>query len=145
MGLFDRVKAMLGGTATGDDRDGDGDGDGAVEEIPLDADTRRQQLDELEEALRVLARAMAANEQLMANPGWRGRVDDLRFAANEAAQLGRTGFDRAALHDLAAEVRPLYGSGPVPDEYAPYVDQHERVLVAVDALRAPLPSESPPG
>jgi hypothetical protein len=138
MGLIDRVKAMLG-TAAADET-----GDGAVGEVTVDAAARQVQLDELEEALRALARAMAANEELMANPGWRGRVDDLRFAANEAAHLGRSGFDRAALHDLAAEVRPLYAAGPVPAEYAPYQVQHERVLAAVAALRDPLPSESPP-
>ena len=137
MGLIERMKARLAGSAARE-------GDDVVDQIPLDADARRQQLDELEEALRTLARAMAANAELMANPGWRGRVDDLRFAANEAAKVGRAEFDRAALHDVAAEVRPLYGGGPVPDEYAPYVAEHDRVLAAVAALRAPLPSESPP-
>lgn len=137
MGLIERMKARLAGSAASE-------GDDVVDQIPLDADARRRQLDELEEALRTLARAMAANAELMANPGWRGRVDDLRFAANEAAQIGRSEFDRAALHDVAAEVRPLYGDGPVPGEYAPYVAEHDRVLAAVAALRAPLPSESPP-
>ena len=138
MGLIDRVKAMLGGADAGDSDDD-------VPDLPLDVATRRAQLDELEEALRVLARAMASHAELMVNPGWRGRVEDLRFAANEAAQLARSEFTRAALDDLAAEVRPLYGSGPVPAEYAPYRAEHDRVLAAVAALRAPLSSEQPPG
>lgn len=135
MGLIDRVKAMFGESA---------DSDEVVAGPPVDVEARRTQLDELDEALRVLARAMAADDELMRNPGWRGRVDDLRFAAGEASRLSRTEFDRAALHDLAAEVRPLYGPGDVPAEYAPYQAEHERVLAAVAALRAPLPSESAP-
>ncbi|HSI93030.1 MAG TPA: hypothetical protein VK925_05985 [Jiangellaceae bacterium] len=134
MGLMDRVKAMFGEAAEAEDA--------PVEELPLDVEVRRAQLDELEDAVRSLARAMAAKTDLMANPGWRGRVEDLRFAANEAAQLSRSGFDRAALHDVAAEVRPLYGPGEVPAEYAPFRAEHERVLAAVDALRGSLPSES---
>lgn len=134
MGLMDRVKAMFGDSAE--------DEDAAVEELPLDVEVRRAQLDELEDALRTLARAMAANNDLMANPGWRGRVEDLRFAANEAAQLSRSGFNRAALHDVAAEVRPLYGPGEVPAEYAAFQAEHDRMLAAVGALRADLPSES---
>ncbi len=110
--------------------------------LPVDLPARRAQLDELENALRELARAMAADQDRMANPGWRGRVDDLRFAAAEAAKLSRTEFDRGALHDVAAEVRPLYGQGKVPPEYAPYQVQHERVLAAAAALREPLPTEA---
>jgi hypothetical protein len=136
MGLLDRVKAMLGHSV-------DDEEDEAVAAVaPVDVEARRSQLDELEEALRSLARAMAANGTLLANPGWRGRVDDLRFAANEAARLSHAGFDRVALQDLAAEVRPLYRSGEVPPEYAPFQAEHERVQAAVGALRSPLPSES---
>jgi hypothetical protein len=133
MGLIDRLKGLFGG------------GDGAAEppaEIPIDVETRRTQLDQLESALQALARAMAADESRMVNPGWSGRVEDLRFAAHEAGKLKRGDFDRAALQDLAAEVRPLYGGGPVPDEYAPFRAEHDRVLAAVSALRSSLPSES---
>lgn len=133
MGLFDRVKELFSG--------------GGAElppDLPLDVDTRQAQLDELENALRALARAMAADIGRMSNPGWQGRIEDLRFAADEAARLSRHGFDRAALHDLAATVRPLYGPGTVPDEYAAYADEHERVMEAVRQLRAELPSERPP-
>ncbi|WP_123788554.1 hypothetical protein [Phytoactinopolyspora halophila] len=132
MGLFERVKELFNG--------------GGVEtppDLPLDVEARRAQLAELEDALRALARAMAADRDRMVNPGWAGRVEDLQFAANEAARLGKEGFDRAALHDLAAEVRPLYGTGAVPDEYAAYVDEHERVMTVVEKLRTPLPGEAP--
>ena len=138
MGLFDRVKAAFGG----------GDHQSAEQvdiiEAPLDVDSRRAQLDELSAALTALVQSMSANADRMRNPGWRGRVEDLRFGAAEAARLSRRGFDRAALLDLAAEVRPLYGRGPVPPEYAPYQSEHERVTAAAQALRTPLPSESGP-
>jgi hypothetical protein len=141
MGLLDRMKAALGGRDDAGERTAGG-GDAA--ELPLDADARRAQLDDLEQALRTLARAMAADEARMANPGWSGRVADLRYAADQAGRLSREGFDRAALYDLAAEVPLLYGRGTVPPDYVGYQAAHERVFVAVEALRAPLPSESGP-
>lgn len=109
--------------------------------LPVDLPARRAQLESLENALRELARAMVGDEERMTNPGWRGRIDDLRFAANEANKLSRTEFDRAALQDLAAEVRPLYGPGEVPEEYAPYQTEHDRVIAAAAALRERLPTE----
>lgn len=135
MGVLDRLKGLLGNTAD----------DEVIVEAPVDREARRIQLNELEQALRELARSMAAETELMANPGWRGRVDDLRFAANEAAHVSSTEFDRTALYDIAAEVRPLYGSGDVPPEYLPYQAEHERVISAAAALRAPLDSESTAG
>lgn len=138
MGLLDRVKAAFGG------RDQETAMPVEIAEAALDVDARRAQLDELSAALTVLVRAMSADGDRMRNPGWLGRIEDLRFGAAEAARLSRRGFDQAALLDLAAEVRPLYGSGPIPPEYAPYQAEHERVTAAAQALRAPLPSESGP-
>jgi len=138
MGLLDRVKAALGST---DDK---GEPQGEALELPLDVDARRQQLAELEIAISALTREMSSDAQRMLNPGWRGRVEDLRHGAAQAARLTRRGFDRAALLDLAAEVRPLYGAGPVPPEYVLYQAAHERVVAATEAVRAPLPSESGP-
>jgi hypothetical protein len=135
MGLLDRMKAAFGGSSEG--------GDEPVE-LPLDVEARRAQLDDLEAALRTLARDMAGDESRMANPGWSGRVADLRFAADEAGRLSRQGFDRAALYDLAAQVPLLYRPGAAPPDYVPYHAAHERVFRAVEALRAPLPSESEP-
>jgi hypothetical protein len=138
MGVLDRVKSLF--VKTGNDDDDE------IVEAPVNVVARRAQLDELEKALRTLARAMAASEDRMANPGWRGRVEDLRFAADEAAQLSRSDITRAALHDVAAEVRTLYGPNrPVPAEYAPYQAEHDRVVAAAAALRAPLSTESGSG
>jgi hypothetical protein len=138
MGLLDRVKAAFGG------QDGDSE-DQPAADLPVDVDARRAQLAELTAALTELTRAMSSDQARIANPGWRGRIEDLRFAAAEASRLNRRGFDRAALLDLVAEVRPLYGPGPVPPEYTTYQIAHERVVAAAQVLRAPLPSESGPG
>ncbi|WP_166348557.1 hypothetical protein [Phytoactinopolyspora limicola] len=135
MGVLNRVRELF--NRSDDDAE-------TAPEIQLDLEARRAQLAELEDALRTLARAMADEQSRMRNPGWRGRVDDLRFAANEAGRLAHEGFDLAALHDLAAEVRPLYGRGVVPPEYQPYVTEHERVLAATERLRADMPSERGP-
>ncbi|HSK26765.1 MAG TPA: hypothetical protein VK894_07640 [Jiangellales bacterium] len=137
MGLLDRLRG----------RDPEDDGAAAVEapEPPLDAETRGAQLDALEQALRTLSRAMADDAHI-ANPGWSGRVDDLRFAANEAGRLSHEGFTRADLLDLVNQVRPLYppGLATPPAEYAAYAEMQAQVLDAVAALRAPLATEQPP-
>ena len=133
MGLLDRLRGR-----------GEDDGDDEVPpEPPLDVDARRAQLDDLERALRTISRAMAAETARMANPGWRGRVEDLRFAANEAGRLSNEGFTRAELLDLANQVRPLYALSldQPPQEYLPYADQQAVLLAAAAALRTPLPSE----
>lgn len=132
MGLFDRVRAAFGAT---------GQAGAVTAELRLDTEARRAQLGELEQALRALSGQMAARDDLMRNPGWRGRVEDLRFAADEAARLSRTEFGRVELHDLAALVRPLYTPGGVPEEYVPYRAAHDRVLAAVAAIREPLAGE----
>jgi hypothetical protein len=133
MGLLDRLRGR---------REDDGD-DEVPPEPPLDVDARRAQLDDLERALRTISRAMAAETARMTNPGWRGRVEDLRFAANEAGRLSNEGFTRAELLDLANQVRPLYAPSldQPPQEYLPYADQQAVLLAAVAALRTPLPSE----
>lgn len=112
-------------------------------EVPIDVAARQQQLIELDDALRRLARAMAADQARMANPGWAGKVADYRTVAADAARMERDGFDRAALTDLASQVVPLYAAGRAepPPEYAAVLAEHERVMAAVQALRETLPSE----
>lgn len=132
MGLIDRLRGRR-----------EDEEDDVPPEPPLDVDARRVQLDDLERALRTISRSMAAETARMTNPGWRGRVEDLRFAANEAGRLSNEGFTRAELLDVANQVRPLYApsSSQPPQEYLPYADQQAALLAAVAALRSPLPSE----
>jgi len=134
MGILDRLR----GRHT-EDTEG-----GPVVEPPIDREARRAQLDELEESLRQLARAMADRPERMSNPGWRGRVEDYRYAANEAAHIARREFQRSEVLDIVNQIRPLYPPGVVAPspEYLPFEAEQTRLLGALHALRQPLPSES---
>lgn len=137
MGLMDRLR---GGRKTSPDSD---EGDDHGTPPPVDLEARGAQLIELDDALRSLARGLAADADRMRNPGWAGRVADYRTVAADAAAMERDGFDRAALTDLANQVVPLYRPGAaVPPEYVAVAGAHDRALAAADALRAVLPSES---
>jgi hypothetical protein len=133
MGLLDRLRGRRG------------DDESAVTEPPFDRDARREQLNELENALRMLARAMAEVPGRMDNPGWRGRVEDYQWAAMETFQLSQRDFRRADVLDLINQIRPLYSPNAVapPAEYLPFEAQQSRLLAAIQALRLPVPSESP--
>ena len=138
MGLMDRFRA---GRQPREDAEED---TGAPP--PVDEAARREQLIELDDALRRLARNLAADADRMRNPGYALRVSDYREVAAEAARLERDGFDRAALTDLANQVVPLVRGGvELPPEYAAVADDHQRVMDAAEALRAVLPSEEAPG
>jgi hypothetical protein len=139
VGLLDRLR----GAGRGGDEDGEDDGGTPP---PVDAAARSAQLIELDDALRALARSLAADTDRMRNPGYAQRVADYRSVAAEAARLEREGFDRAALTDLANQVVPLTrGDAPLPPEYAAVAEPHSRVQAAAAALRAVLPSEDQPG
>jgi hypothetical protein len=109
---------------------------------PVDHAARSRQLIELDDALRALARGLAADTDLMRHPGYALRVSDYRSVAAEAARLERDGFDRADLTDLANQVVPLHrGDAPLPAEYAAVAEPYARVVAATEALRAVLPDE----
>lgn len=136
MGLMDRLRA--GRQGSGQDSEED-----FGTAPPVDVAVRSQQLIELDDALRTLARGMAADTERMRNPGWAGKVADYRAVAADAAALERDGFDRAALTDLANQVVPLYRAGAAaPPEYAEVLDLHARAMDAADALRAVPASEN---
>lgn len=138
MGLLDRFRSPRQGSDESEEDFGT--------PPPVDVEARSAQLIELDDALRALARGMAADQTRMRNPGWAGKVSDYREVAADAAALERDGFDRTALTDLVNQVVPLYrAGGPLPDEYAAVAEQHERVMQAADALRSVLPSEQEPG
>jgi hypothetical protein len=135
MGLLDRLR---GGGRGADDEDDTGT------PPPVDEAARSAQLIELDDALRTLARALAADSDRMRNPGYAQRVADYRSVAAEAARLEREGFDRAALTDLANQVVPLTRGDVLPPEYAAVAEPHDRALEAAAALRAVLRSEHLP-
>jgi hypothetical protein len=131
MGLLDRLR----GRRAADES--------ALVEPPFDRDARREQLDELEDALRALARAMADVPGRMENPGWRGRVEDYQWAAMETYHVSQREFSRGDVLDLINQIRPLFSPNAVapPAEYLPFEAQQNRLLAAVQALRLPVPSE----
>jgi len=141
MGLWDRLRGGRGEpSARADDEQDTGVAP------PVDVPARSAQLVELDDALRALARGLAADADLMRNPGYAQRVADYREVAADAARLEREGFDRAGLTDLANQVVPLTRAGaPLAPEYAPVAEAHARALAVADALRAVLPSETGSG
>lgn len=135
MGLMDRLRGARRSSSDESEED-------TGTPPPVDVAVRSQQLIELDDALRTLARSMAADTGRMSNPGWAGKVADYRAVAAAAAELERDGFDRADLTDLAAQVVPLYRAGvSVPPEYEPVRHVHDRVMAAAEALRAVPASE----
>lgn len=135
MGLMDRLRGARQGGSDSSEQD-------TGTPPPVDLEARGRQLIELDDALRALARGLAADTDRMANPGWSGKVADYRAVAAEAAALERDGFDRADLTDLAAQVVPLYrASASVPPEYESVREAHERAMAATEALRTVLPAE----
>lgn len=138
MGLMDRLRGAKQ-SATDESEEDHGT------PPPVDVAARSQQLIELDDALRSLARSLAGDADRMRNPGWAGKVADYRAVAAEAATLERDGFDRAALTDLAAQVVPLYREGAtVPPEYEAVRDVHDRAMAAAQALRDVPESEQDP-
>jgi len=133
MGLLDRLRGRRA------------DEESAAVEPPFDRAARREQLDELEDALRELARAMADVPGRMDNPGWRGRVQDYQWAAMETYHVSQREFGRTDVLDLINQIRPLYSPNAVapPAEYLPFEAQQNRLLAAIQALRLPVPSELP--
>ena len=108
----------------------------------VDQDTRRAQLEHLEGALDALASGMRADDRLMANPGWRGRVAEYDRAASNANRLRRTTITREELVDLAFEIRPLFPAEP-PKGQEHLLPLQEAVVSAAHALGDTLPSERP--
>jgi hypothetical protein len=144
MGLLDRWKDARHSSGEAAEHADDVQDDGPAP--PVDVAARSQQLIELDDALRALARGLAADAALMRNPGYALRVSDYRAVAAEAARLERDGFDRADLTDLANQVVPLRrGDAPLAPEYAAVAEPYERVVAATEALRAVLPGEDQPG
>jgi hypothetical protein len=138
MGLLDRLR---GRRDAADDAAGTDESDLGVPP-PVDVPARSAQLLELDDALRALARGLAADPARMRVPGHAQRVEDYRAVAAEAARLERDGFDRADLTDLANQVVPLTRPGAaLPREYEGVAEPYARVLAATDALRAVLASE----
>lgn len=120
-----------------------GKDDLAAPPITLDMDARREQLQALENVLDQLVEVMKANEERMANPGWRERMAEYRRISGTAYTLRRGTFDREQLLDLAFEIRPVF-TGEVPADVQPVLPLQDELMVAAKALQDVLPGEQGP-
>jgi hypothetical protein len=79
---------------------------------------------------------MDTEDAPMSNPGWRGRVRDLRSADGDLRMLSRrTTFEREDLFEVLVGVRPLYRGDP-PPAYAHLAGLNDDVTAAIDAVDA---------
>jgi hypothetical protein len=112
--------------------------------VVLDQTLRTKQLLVLASALDDLVAGMREDASQRYNPGWSARVDEYVAAGESARRLRQDGFDLEALHDLAAEIRPLFvrgkGIAPTPEMVA-LEPQQDAVMAAVEDLRRVLPQE----
>lgn len=91
-------------------------------------------LSELIEALGDLADAMDSADSPLANPGWRGRLRDLREARGSLRLLARDpGFSRDDLFEVLTTVRPLYRGDP-PQGYEHLAPLNSTVAARIEAV-----------
>ncbi len=122
MGLLDKI---LGRGGAADDTPG-----------PFDCERVKAAIGPLATALGALADAMDTDDAPMSNPGWSGRVRDLRNAGGQLRMLaGRTSFEREDLFDVLVGVRPLYRGAP-PAAYAHLSGLNDDVTAAIEAVHA---------
>lgn len=89
------------------------DSDSAPVITDFDSDRVRPEVDALIGALGQLADAMDRPDAPISNPGWRGRLRDLRSARADLRLLTRhPSFSRDDLFEVLTTVRPLYRGDP---------------------------------
>lgn len=123
MGIFDK----LFGRSPSDD---------AATPTPsfFDPDAVRPTLDELIGALGELADAMDTDDAPLSNPGWRGRLRDLRDARGDLRLLTRKAtFSKDDLYEVLTTVRPLYRGEP-PRDFAHLQALNSRVVDGIEAV-----------
>lgn len=102
----------------------------------FDSSAVRPALNELIDALGALAEAMDTPDAPLSNPGWRGRLRDVRNARGDLRLLTRRpDFERDDLYEVLTTVRPVYRGQP-PKDFARLSTANERVISAIDALYA---------
>ncbi|GAA4892614.1 hypothetical protein GCM10025789_07120 [Tessaracoccus lubricantis] len=123
MGILDK----LFGRSAADD-------DAPVKHSAFDPHSVRPQLDDLIGALGELADAMETDDAPISNPGWRGRLRDLRNARGELRLLSRKeSFTKDDLYEVLTTVRPLYRGEP-PKDFAHLAHLNERVVAGIEAV-----------
>ncbi len=124
MGLLDKILGR-GGAAAADAGPG-----------PFDCEAVKDALVPLVDALGALADAMDTDDAPMTNPGWSGRVRDLRGSrADLRLLMSRGSFERDDLFEVLVGVRPLYRGAP-PAAFAHLAGLNDDVRSAIEAVHA---------
>lgn len=112
------------------------DDDGPVVLSPFDSEQIRPHVEELTAALGALADAMDTEDAPLSNPGWRGRMRDLRDARGDLRLLTRKpSFTKEDLYEVLTTVRPVYRGVP-PKEFIHLAELNDRVIDAIEAVHA---------
>ena len=102
----------------------------------FDAAAIRPAISDLIEALGSLADAMDTEDAPLTNPGWRGRLRDLRNARGELRMLARKpDFSRDDLFEVLTTVRPLFRGEP-PKDFAHLAALNAAVADGIERVHA---------
>lgn len=113
---------------------GRSDDDAPAAASAFDCDKVRPHIDHLVVALGELADAMDTEDAPLSNPGWRGRLRDLRNARGGLRMLTRrTTFTKDDLYEELTTVRPLYRGEP-PKDFAHLSELNQRVTDGIEAV-----------
>lgn len=108
--------------------------DAAPESRSFDREAVRAHLNALIDALGRLADAMDHEDAPLSNPGWRGRMRDLRNARGDLRLLTRQPeFSRDDLFEVLSTVRPLYRGQP-PKDFAHLAELNTTVVAEIEAV-----------
>lgn len=109
-------------------------GDAQAPAPVFNVDDVRRLVDDLIGALGELADAMDTEDAPMSNPGWRGRLRDLRDARGDLRILSRKPtFAKDDLYEVLTTVRPLYRGEP-PKDFAHLAELNDRVTRGIEAV-----------
>ena len=102
--------------------------------VEFDREAVRPHLNALIDALGQLADAMDDDAARMSNPGWRGRLKDLRNARGDLRLLTRRAeFSKDELFEVITTVRPLYRGQP-PKDFAHLASLNTVVVAQIEAV-----------
>lgn len=102
--------------------------------VEFDREAVRPHLNALIDALGQLADAMDDDAARMSNPGWRGRLKDLRNARGDLRLLTRRAeFSKDELFEVLTTVRPLYRGQP-PKDFAHLASLNTVVVAEIEAV-----------
>ncbi|QXT63852.1 hypothetical protein [Tessaracoccus palaemonis] len=99
-------------------------------------DAVREPVERLIAALDALTAEMKSDVLKLHNPGWQGRIKDLRGSSGSLSLLVRTpGFEKDDLFEVLSTVRPLYRG--VPTQHVEHLHHlNQEVVDAIEDVHA---------